>query len=156
MPSFCVKNTLPKVIIRYDIVFKQSEKVVDVLSIKCPNFNYKYLPREGVVKSMIIQNSTKIILDCMKQYFMVFTPNDPSFVKSTCAHATPAFNSSSKNFCRRMHHFILISFVMMILEILMMMMKTMKLTELNKCLTLLLFRRFFHSSGVAQMSHFIS
>ena len=81
MPSFCVKNTFRKDIIRYDIVFKQSEKVVDVLSIKCPNFNYKYLPREGVVKSRIIQNSTKIILDCMKQYFMVFTPNDLSFVK---------------------------------------------------------------------------
>ena len=87
---------------------------------------------------------------------MVFTPNDPTFVKSTYAHAAPAFNSSSKNIWRRMHHFILISFVMMILEILMMMMKTMKLTELNKFLTLLLFRRFFHSSGVAQMSHFIS
>ena len=81
MPSFCVKNTFRKDIIRYDIVFKQGEKVVDVLSIKCPNFNYKYLPREGVVKSRIIQNSTKIILDCMKQYFMVFTPNDLSFVK---------------------------------------------------------------------------
>ena len=150
MPSFCVKNTLRKDIIRYDIFFNQSEKAVDFLSIECPYFNYKFLPSEGVVKSRIIQNSSKIILDCMKQHFMVFTPNDPSFVKSACAYATPAFNSSSKNVWRRMHHFILISFLMMILEILMMMMKTKKLAELYKFLTLLLLRRLCHSAVVAQ------
>ena len=55
-----------------------------------------------------------------------------------------------------MHQFILISLVMTILEILMMMMTAMKLTELNKFLILLLFRRFYHSSVVAQMSQFIS
>ena len=41
----------------------------------------------------------------------------------------------------------------MVLEILVMM--TTKLTELNKCLTLLMFRRLFHSKVATQMSHFI-
>ena len=51
-----------------------------------------------------------------------------------------------------MHYFTLISHAM-ILEILMMMM-TMKLPELNKFLTLLMFYHLFHSSVVAQMSQF--
>ena len=44
---------------------------------------------------------------------------------------------------------------MMILEILTMMMMKMKLTELNKFLTLLMFRRLFHSKVAAQISRFI-
>ena len=43
---------------------------------------------------------------------------------------------------------------MMIFEILMMMMK-MKLAELSKFLTLMVFRRLFHSKVAVQMSHFI-
>ena len=63
------------------IFFNQSEEVVDYLSIKYPHFNYKHLPREDVVNSRIIQNSIKIIIDCMKQDLMVFTPNDHVFCK---------------------------------------------------------------------------
>ena len=54
-----------------------------------------------------------------------------------------------------MHHFIRISFVMIFFEILMMMM-TIKLTELNKFLTLLMFLHLFYSSVVAQINRFIS
>ena len=55
------------------------EEVVDYLSIICPYFDYKHLPREDVVESRIIQNSIKIILDRTKQHLMVFTPDDPVF-----------------------------------------------------------------------------
>ena len=70
-----------KDIVTHDIFFYQNEEIVDYLSIKCLHFNYKYLPKEVVVKSRIIQNSTKIILDYMKQHLIVFPPNDPVFCK---------------------------------------------------------------------------
>ena len=44
-----------------------------MISFSMYSFNYKNLPREDVVTSRIIQNSTKIIFDCMKQHLMVFT-----------------------------------------------------------------------------------
>ena len=68
-------------IVTHDIFFYQNEEIVDYLSIKCLHFNYKHLPKEVVVKSRIIQNSTKIILDYMKQHLIVFTPNYPVFCK---------------------------------------------------------------------------
>ena len=44
-----------------------------MISFSMYSFNYKNLPREDAVTSRIIQNSTKIIFDCMKQHLMVFT-----------------------------------------------------------------------------------
>ena len=70
-----------KDIATHDIFFYQNEEIVDYLSIKYLPFNYEHLPKEVVVKSRIIQNSTKIILDYMKQHLIVFTPNDPVFCK---------------------------------------------------------------------------
>ena len=79
MSRFGIKNILRKDVTH--IIFKQSEEVVDHLSIKCSCFNYKHLAREDVVKCRIIQNSTKIILDGMKQHLMVFIPHDSVFCK---------------------------------------------------------------------------
>ena len=76
MSSFGVKNILLTDNVTYDIFFNKSEEVVDYY-----HCNYKHLPREDVVKFRIIQNSTKIVLDCMKQNFMVLTPNDPVYRK---------------------------------------------------------------------------
>ena len=68
LPVLASKTICEKIsCVRYlthGIFFNQSEYVADYLSIKCPHFNYKKLPREDVIKSRIIQNSTKIIIDC--------------------------------------------------------------------------------------------
>ena len=54
MSSCGVKNILRKDIVTHDIFFNQREEFVDYLSINCPHYDYKYLPREDVVKSRII------------------------------------------------------------------------------------------------------
>ena len=81
MSSFGVKNILRKDIVAHDIFFNQSEEVVNYLSIKCPHFNYKHLPREAIVRSRIVQNSTKKIPDFMIHNLMVFPPNDSAFCR---------------------------------------------------------------------------
>ena len=81
MSSFGVKNILRKDIDTYDVFFDASEDIVDYLTIKCPRFNYTYSPNDDVVKSGISQNDAMIIKDCMKQYLMIFAPNEPVFCK---------------------------------------------------------------------------
>ena len=54
MSSCGVKNILRKNIVTHDLFFNQSEEFVDYLSINCPHYDYKYLPREDIVKSRII------------------------------------------------------------------------------------------------------
>ena len=63
------------------IFFNQSEEVVNYLLIKSPHFNYKQLPKEAIVGSRIVQNSSKKIPDCTRQHLMVFMPNDPVFCR---------------------------------------------------------------------------
>ena len=81
MSSFGIKNILQKDIVAHDIFFKQREEVANYLSIKCPHFNYKHLPREAIVKPRIVQSNTKKIPDSKRQHLMVFTPNDPVFFR---------------------------------------------------------------------------
>ena len=107
MSSSGVKNIFQNDIVTHNEFFNQSKEVVDHLPIKFHHFHYKHLPREDVIKSWIIQNSSKIILDCMKQHLMVLPETILSFIKNTCAHAVHSFDSSSKNYSREMHHFIL-------------------------------------------------
>ena len=59
MSSFGVKNILRKDIVTIDIFFNQNEEIVDYLSIKCPHFNYKYLPREEVITSRPFKTAPK-------------------------------------------------------------------------------------------------
>ena len=94
MSSFGVKNILRKDIVAYDIFFNQSEEVVNYLSIKCPHINYKHLPREAIVRSRIVQNSTKKTPDGMRQHLMDFTPNDPVFCREYLC---------SRNLCLQVH-----------------------------------------------------
>ena len=82
MSSLGVKNILRKDIVNYDVFFNTSEDIVDYLTIKCPQFNYKHLPSDNVVKSRISQNNPMTIKDCMKQqHLMIFAPNEPVFCK---------------------------------------------------------------------------
>ena len=81
MSSFGVKNILRKDIVTHDIFFNMSEDVVDYLIIKCPQFNYKHLAREDIVKSRAMQNKTMTVPDCMKKHLMIFTANDLVFCK---------------------------------------------------------------------------
>ena len=119
MASFGVKNDLQKDIVTQDIFFSQSEKVVDYLSIKCPHSNYSHLQREDVVKSRIIQNSFKIILDCMKQHLMVFTSNNPVFCKEYLCSCNSCLQFKFKECVEEKAPLYSDTLVMMILEVLM-------------------------------------
>ena len=143
MASFGVKNDLQKDIVTQVIFFNQSEEVLDYLSIKCPDSNYRHLQREDVVKSRIIQNSFKIILDFMKQHLMVFTPNNPVFCKEYLCSGNSCLQFKFKECAEENAPLYSDIPWMMILEVLMMM-TTMKLTELDKFLTLFLFRCLLH------------
>ena len=81
MSSFGVKNVLRKDIVTHDIFFNKSEDIIDYLTIKCSQFNYKHLPSDEIVKSRAAQNDSMIIQDCMKQHLLVFMPNEPVFCK---------------------------------------------------------------------------
>ena len=83
MSSFGVKNVLRKDIVTYDIFFNKSEDIVDYLTIKCPQFKYKHFPSEEIVKSLVAQNDSMVITDCMKQHLLIFTPNEPVFCKES-------------------------------------------------------------------------
>ena len=135
MSSCGVKNILQK-----DIFFSQSEEFVDYLSIKCPHFNYKHLPREDV-KSWISQISIKTILDYIEQHLMVFTPNNPVFRKEYLCSCNSCLQLKFKE-CLEVNA-PLCSDIPCNDHFRDLMMKTMKLTELYKFLTLLMFHCLF-------------
>ena len=96
MSSFGVKNILRKDIVTNNIFFKKSEGVVDYLSHKCPQFDYKHILSEDVVKSRIMQKDSIIIRNCMKQCLMVFTPTDDIFLKEYLCSCSFCLQSNFK------------------------------------------------------------
>ena len=79
MSSFGVNNVLRKDIVTHDIFFNKSEDIVDYFTIKCPQFNYKHLSSEEIVKSRAVRNYSMEITDSMKQHLLILTPNELGF-----------------------------------------------------------------------------
>ena len=74
MSSFGAKNVLRRDTVTHDAFFK-SEGIADYLKVKNPHYYYKNISVKTVATASMGSNISMEIPGCMKQRFMLFTPN---------------------------------------------------------------------------------
>ena len=72
MSSFGAKNILRHNIITQDVFFNDSDRIVNYLATKKPNYSYTHVPAWEVVTKHNASRTPKKIKDYMKQHMMVF------------------------------------------------------------------------------------
>ena len=99
MSSFGVKNILRKDIVTYDVFFNSANEMVEYLEMKNPQYYYRTIAAESVVKARAERGDPMEIIGCMKQHLMIFKPNEPVFGKEYLCDCTCCLQFDFKNFC---------------------------------------------------------
>ena len=89
MSSFGVKNILRYNIITQDVLFNDSDSIVNYLATKNPDYSYTHFPALEVVTNRNAPHTPKEIKDCMKQHMMLFQSNKDVILKEYLCECNP-------------------------------------------------------------------
>ena len=89
MSSFRAKNILRHNIIMQDVLFNDSDSIVNYLATKKPDYSYTHVPALAVVAKRNAPHTPKEIKYCMKQHMMVFQSNKDVILKDYLCESNP-------------------------------------------------------------------